>query len=488
LGCDTVTTVRDDELRNLIRERNPWWRGAASGDPTKWAERDPTLRSATASHLNYAPTVLDDVGADGGLRVLRGPRRVGKSVALKRLALRFCRTNDAHRLIYLAVDGMRTQDLRRAFTIGRALTEVAGDHPRLWLIDEVTSVPGWEKLVKELRDNTALADDGIVLTGSSAAGFEEAVRAVGAGRTRTTQPFRTLLPMTFTDVVATAEVGIVLPEPFVPDQLQSELARDVISQLSLFIDELDLKWQSYLESGGFPQAVADWRHSNSVGSVFVQDLQAWLATDVVPGEIGDSVSELMRVIHQRSGSPLSMTATAEALHMTRDRFRSRVDRLVGSFGAIWCHQCDEHGTRMTGSQSKLYLIDPILARLPVLLDASADPPDFTRSTEAALAVAFARSVAGLHPERLVEQRAVMYRRTGGGEVDFASLPVSSGGQTMSTTPIESKWVGNRWRAEARTLIGKYGHGIVATKDVTDLTGDVWAVPAPIVALMLNGRS
>jgi uncharacterized protein len=481
--------MRDDELRALLRERNPWWRAAVvTGSAAKWADHDPTLRMAAQSGIDYKPNILDDVGADGGLRTLRGPRRVGKSVALKRLAERFCAHEDPTRLIYFSADGMRTQDLRRAFAMGRALTPTAGSQPRLWLIDEVTAVPGWEQLVKELRDNTELADDGVVLTGSSAAGFEEAIRALGAGRTRTPRPFRTLLPMTFADTLAVAVFSVELPDSLSPDQLQSEAARDIILALTVVVDELDFAWQAYLESGGFPQAVAERHRSGDVGTVFAQDLQSWLASDVVPGELGDSVSDLLRAIHARSGSPLSVIATAEALHMTRERFRGRLDRLVSSFGAIWCHQANEHGERIIGSQSKLYLIDPLLARLPNLLDSSADSPDFTRSSEAALGVAVARSVAALHPERLLEQRAVMYLRTTNSEIDFAPLPISAAGQVAITTPVESKWVEHNWKSEARTMSAKYGRGILATKNITDLSGDVWAVPAPIVALLLNGRS
>ncbi len=485
--------MRDDELRALLRERNPWWRAAAGqSDPTLWAQSDPTLRAAATSGLDYAPQILDDVGPDGGLRVLRGPRRVGKSVALKRLALRFCATNDPNRLVYLSADGMRTQDLRRAFAMGRALTPTVGTNPRLWLIDEVTSMAGWEQLVKELRDNTALADDGLVLTGSSASGFEDAVRALGAGRTRTLHPFRTLLPMTFADVITSGGFPgndqIDLPLPVLPDRLQTESVREVILSLSAFVDELDFAWQDFLDSGGFPQAVADRRRSGDVGPVFAGDLQSWLATDVVPGEMSDSVSELLLALHLRSGSPLSITATAEALHMTRERFRGRIDRLVASFGAIWCHQANERGERVVGSQSKLYLVDPILARLPSLLDSSAAAPNFTRSSEAALGIAVARAVAQLHPERLVEQRAVMYLRTASSEIDFAPVPISSGGHVSATTPIESKWVESGWKNEARTMAAKYGRGVLATKNITDLSGDVWAVPTPIVALLLNGRS
>jgi uncharacterized protein len=383
---------------------------------------------------------------------------------------------------------MRPQDLRRAFAMGRSLTPTAGSTPRLWLVDEVTSVPGWEQLVKELRDNSPLADDGVVLTGSSASGFEEAIRALGAGRTRTPLPFRTLLPMTFADTLAARDIGFELPEPVAPDQLQSNEARDLINHYAVLVDDLDLAWQTYLETGGFPQAVSDHVRAGEVGPIFANDLKSWLSTDVVPGELSDSVTSLLTAIHERSGSPMSVTGTAEALHLTRERFRSRLDRLVASFGAIWCHQANDAGERVVGSQSKLYLIDPVLARLPYLLDASAAQPNLTRSSEAALGVCSARSVAALHPERLIEQRAVMYLRTESSEVDFAPMPISVGGSSTRSTPVESKWVESGWKAEARTISGRFGRGVLATKNIIDLSQDVWAVPAPIVALLLNGTT
>lgn len=141
-----------------------------------------------------------------------------------------------------------------------------------------------------------------------------------------------------------------------------------------------------------------------------------------------------------------------------------------------------------GSQSKLYLIDPILARLPSLLDPSAQPPDFTRSSEAALGVAVARAVSAVHAERLIEQRAVMYLRTSKSEIDFAAVPMAIGGQRSRSTPLESKWVESGWKNEARTMAAKFGRGVLATKNITDLSGDVSAVSAPIVALLLIGTT
>lgn len=53
---------------------------------------------------------------------------------------------------------------------------------------------------------------------------------------------------------------------------------------------------------------------------------------------------------------------AQALgYVNRQTFDLRLNRLVQTFAAIWCHQVDEAGHRVAGAQSKLYLPDPILA-------------------------------------------------------------------------------------------------------------------------------
>lgn len=140
---------------------------------------------------------------------------------------------------------------------------------------------------------------------------------------------------------------------------------------------------------------------------------------------------------------------------------------------------------MPGSQSKLYLMDPLLARLPHPRDGWVDDADMTRLTENHLALELARAMDRVAPDRFVEQRAVLYARSEAGkEVDFAALPLLVGSTPVRTTPIESKWVTQSWRRDALVLRGKYGRGLVATKDVVDLGGDGWAVPAPILALLL----
>jgi uncharacterized protein len=75
-----------------------------------------------------------------------------------------------------------------------------------------------------------------------------------------------------------------------------------------------------------------------------------------------------------------------------------------------------------------------------------------------------------------------YARTeSGSEIDLApvSLPARSG--VSASVPLECKWVDQGWRSGTRTISGRYGHGILATKSILDTEADAWAVPAPPVA-------
>jgi len=79
--------MRDDELRERLRDCNPWWREAtAGGDALAWVASDQMLRARAAYDLGYRSGLLDDVAdgpVDDKLVVLRGARRIGKSVLLK---------------------------------------------------------------------------------------------------------------------------------------------------------------------------------------------------------------------------------------------------------------------------------------------------------------------------------------------------------------------------------------------------------------------
>lgn len=376
--------------------------------------------------------------------------------------------------------------LRRALTLARDHTATVGDAPRYWLIDEVTAVPSWPAVIKSARDDTPFGFDTVVLTGSSAHGLDEARRALGAGRVGpAADPFRLILPMSFREFVQVT--GRELPdiEASGPAVRQDSGLAARLAELAYHVDEIDLAWQAYCEIGGFPRAVAEHARDGHVSPAFATAMINWLAPDVTPGDPPESVLRLLSALERNTAAPLNVRRTADVVGMTRERLITRLNRLRTTFATAVCPQVDDDGNAVPGAQSKVYLLDPLLAQLPSLVDASFPAPAMPKVSEAALAMGLARAIESIQSGRLHEGRAVGYARTSSGEIDLAPVPISVGGTRATTPPIESKWVSDGWRPGARAIEDKHGRGFIATKNILDLNHKAWAVPAGMLALLLE---
>jgi predicted AAA+ superfamily ATPase len=137
-------------------------------------------------------------------------------------------------------------------------------------------------------------------------------------------------------------------------------------------------------------------------------------------------------------------------------------------------------TAVEGGQSKLYFIDPLIARLPSLRDRWLERPDITDLSEQQLGVCLLRVIARTDPLIILDEAALMVRRNPntGSEIDFV------GG--LVETPIESKYVSRKWKHERKALDEHYQRGVIATRDILDLSEGIWAVPSGLLAWSIDG--
>lgn len=489
--------MRDDELRAALGGANPWWRAAASHtDPTAWTSSDRLLTDRATYDLGYRSTVLDDVATEqpsGRLVILTGPRRVGKSVVMLDTIAALCRKPDLdpRQIVHVVCDGMRARDLTRILTLGRALTasvDRPAPRPRLWFFDEVSGVSGWTSVLKRARDTSAFGDDTVVTTGSRWQSNEDVLGNLLAGRAGTAAGarLRQLLPMSFRDYLTATRPELPVPTPAHPAELQSPRVNQDLEALAFTVDAYDLAWQDYLTCGGFPRAVHEHYTTGLVSRPYAQDLVAWLRADVDPDAAPDSTLQLLSGLESRMTSPFNIaTAVGPLGYPSRAILELRLTRLLNSHAILRCRQRDEHGRPVANTQAKLYLTDPVLAWLPSILT-GLPTPDMTRLSEASLAVAQARAIDALDPGRWVADDTVGHARTGSGhEVDLAPVRTPTPTGPVLSVPIESKWVDDGWRGEATIMDKKYERGILATKSVLDTGRRTWAVPAPLVALLLG---
>lgn len=412
------------------------------------------LQGLATYDIGYRAEALDDVATDplgDRLIVLSGPRRIGKSVVMLQLAATLCERSDIdpRQIIHVPCDTLALQDVRRVLTLARSMTEsvdLDGARPRVWLFDEITSVRGWSSVFKDARDNTAFAHDTVIAAGSRWDPDEDIEGNLMAGRAGSeTRRRRTLLPMSFREFLITTRENLPVLSRLHPGHLQSREARAQLAETELFVDEFDLAWQQFLSVGGFPRAVAEYVRNGAVSDAYLQDLQAW----------------------------------------TRAALETRLTRMVSSHAVLRCPQRDDFGALVPRTQSKHYLTDPVLSWLPSRLRGGAKAPDMTSLTEQAIGVHLARAVDAHSEGRWLAGDTIGYARTSNDrEIDLAPVSLPSAAGTVMSVPIESKWVSRGWKSEARVIMGKYQRGILATKSILDTSGEVWAVPAPLLALTL----
>lgn len=164
------------QLAQEMSATNPWWRD------TDWESRDADLQAAEGHGIDYQPEVLEGIQR-GGLYLLRGPRRVGKTVSLKRkISELLDRGVPPTCVVRAAVDGWAGKDVR-TLVQNTTLPPMPEGQTRWWFLDEISATTGqWDRHVKWLRDNHhEFAEACVVLTGSDAG---ELTRAAGtlAGR------------------------------------------------------------------------------------------------------------------------------------------------------------------------------------------------------------------------------------------------------------------------------------------------------------------
>lgn len=473
--------MNDGQLRRLLTDRSTWWRS-----PPGWTHDDPDLREAADAPFVYEPEPLADLRPPG-LYVLRGPRRVGKSVEVKRAVSTVIGQGANPRLVFFcSCDGLSAQDLRRLITVGQKDTAtLSGD--RYWFLDEITAVPGWSVVIKELRDgDPAFRRSCVVLSGSSASDLREATKALAGRRGDVADSDRLLLPMGFRSFCFATGGFDGLPDTCLrPRDLCSAAGERAIADLAPFFSDLDHAWQSFLRVGGFPRAVSDFVRTADVSDAFVQALWDVIVGDAFQGAAmgdGQAVAFLER-LGSGLASPLNASSVARDVGLSdHHRVEDRIEALNLALMAWRCHRIGDRLPNLR-AQEKVYFVDPLVARLAHLKDARRGEPDDSRLTEQQLGLSLLRASDDRGPGALLEASTVMYERTPSrGEIDFVGPDLG--------VAFEAKYVDGPWRRGARTLRARRNGGILATRTVLELEGlegesPVWAVPAGILGWLLR---
>ncbi len=466
--------MKPGAIQDRLTATNRWW-----SDPTGWVKQDPDLIEVADAPFLYMPQALANL-TSGGLYILRGPRRVGKSVELKRTIERLIKEGTDPRLIvHMSVDRWRASDLYELVQAASQITP--GTKSRYWFIDEITGIYGaWPAQIKWLRDNDPrFRTDTVVLTGSSSSNLRESVGDLAGRRGRAVDPDRVLLPMGFASFLRSTYDDRLPPSigPVQVSALTPHILRRTTFELAPWLHVLTSAWETYLRVGGFPKAVSTHCSSFLVDPHFHRELLRVISGDAFrTARLSDlQTNALLQRITKGIGSLANMSNIARDIDVVPTTAKERIDDLRESF-IVWPAPREKNLQPALRAQPKLYFTDPIYTQL-----AGAESTDLTTLSEQQLGVGLLRNFEKTFPGSYVEFSRVLHHRTKtNAEIDFV-------GPYFGEIAIESKYVDGGWRRSAgRTLKASKWRGIVATRTELNLEDpDVAAVPTAMLAWLLD---
>ncbi len=464
-------------LAQELARTNPWWR-----DP-RWALIDPDLREANEAGINYRSKALSSL-TPGCVYVLRGPRRVGKTVAVKQ-QIEDLITEGAPptAMVRVAADNMAAKELRTVVQ-NTALPVAPRGSARVWFFDEISSVTGdWAKEIKWLRDNDPpFRVATVVLTGSNAAALTSAAGQLAGRRGRAAHLDRVLLPMGFRTFAAVLGTTLAVA-PLDLSQLHGAEAREAYHAALPWLDDLVRLWEVYLSYGGFPRAVAAAAAGEPVPTSFVNDMFDVIARDVfAQSRLGPNREmALLERLWQSMAAPANLSSIGHDVDVGHDVVSRHVGYLQASFLLWACPQrTDGAWLARARAQDKLYAVDPLVARVPHLRNPERRDIDPTILTEMQIGMAVRRKVYATAENADNDEFLFHVRTPSRKEIDFVS-------RHLGPVALEGKYSqSGRWRSEAATVNASTWKGLLVTRNVLDTTGDeAWAIPAGILAYLLD---
>ncbi|OFZ19954.1 MAG: hypothetical protein A2X94_03910 [Bdellovibrionales bacterium GWB1_55_8] len=362
---------------------------------------------------------------------LRGPRRVGKTVALKLLIAELIEKHawDPQTITWTALDTFRT-----LVQLEEHLLNIAVERkPRLLVVDEATTVTGWQRVVKKLRDDGTLADCCIILTGSSAYDLKAGAERMAGRRGDVPDPDRVLLPMSFHDFASHVHGG-----------------KGAV--------------QDYLRVGGFPFRVEqfllkrDWNEFD--GFQVFDDV---LFYELTRRRLDRSIAiEVLGRLSAIGCSSASYEAFIKPLSMAKDTARKYLDALGDAFLLATISSYDTSRGRVAPKKDRKFVwIDPALGYTGKWLRQAEAPSDASRA-EWAVGATLLRHHEPRLWEGLSAPRGVFtWKSSGGNEIDYLVVDKSR----KLLFPVEVKYQNSISDWDFQVIERAFGRGWLVSPEI-----------------------
>lgn len=466
-------------LLEQLQEQNPWWRsGTIAGDRN--------LRALEQMPFQREPTVLDDLDlSQPNVYTLRGPRQVGKTTACKLLIGKLLeRGVPPTRILYYSLD--LESDPQAIIEILRAAKRRHPQPDGRWhvILDEISSVPDWQKAIKWLRDQTDAVDDFLLLTGSIASDIRRGSELLPGRRGPGTHLDKLLLPLSFSEFCLARqpdlqpERKLTLLELMAPNEEISEL----LFRAQFRAADLDELLRQYASIGGFPAAVGDLLREGQVTERTVSVIWSLISGDLIRlGRDSQLAARLLDRMRISLGTPISWKTLATELDAATETAQEYARHLEEAFISVILYAWDTARAMPARRKGKkLYAFDPLFLEVPGLIQASTRRISLPAVIENLVGMGIYRTAEAPHLEAIYLPRTLYYWRSSKGrEVDFYVR------RQRAEMPVEVRYQEKVQPGDAQVMRSAFGRGLLISRQSFSAEGPIPILPAGVFLWLLR---
>lgn len=466
------------EFRALVAQ-NPWWGEIES------IKSDFHIQQFEGSPIKWQPPVQNEFDlTKDSVYILRGPRQVGKTTLLKRMIrdLLLLRNTDPRSVFCFACDmgGIRNdQSMKDLLETYLSWARNLIPNQRLFIfLDEVTYTENWATGLKVVADQGKLANVTVITTGSHAVELRRGGERMPGRRGMGAGLDKELLPMSFREYVRIVDPTLADKLSFITDWNPQQIHERALA-IALFDIRLQDHFRSYLITGGFPRAVAQY-FSQKFLSKELYDiyLQAILGDIAKLGRREDYVRQLVFRIFEKMANPVDwrtlVQETEIGAHKTVGDYALDLEQMF-----IW--HIVYHVTNLGEAQPafkkrrKLYFQDPLIFH--ALRSWSYGFPDPYKATTDFLLMPRERGVfvEGIVASHLIRNfgQVFYWRKDEEDEIDFIVYDAR-----QHVANIEVKYQAQINPSNARRLV-KSGGGLLLTQTTLALSPQKEVIALPV---------
>lgn len=278
-----------------------------------------------------------------GIYILTGGRQIGKSTSCKQL-IEYCLQNKSflpNQILYITCDEIFTPKALSE-TIRAFLDENSESH-FLLIIDEITYVDNWDRVIKALADEGHFTRGLCLLTGSDTIILKEAAARFPGRRGIADQTDFHIYPLSF-----------------------SEYVKLISDNNQLTLKELADQFQQYLQCGGYLRAINDYAMNGEVSRATFATYEQWLRGDFIKrNKSEETVLAILNNLITVGVSPISYSALTQKIGLISKQtcidYLNLLERMDILFNLQAFDQNKKQG--FPRKARKFHFIDPFIYRM-----------------------------------------------------------------------------------------------------------------------------